>query len=65
MKTIQDYIDHLTQEFLDVDNQLSELHVEEWKRPAGQQLLHELDLLDQALKHARAYAAAGELERAH
>ena len=58
MTTLQDYIDSLTQQVLDLDNQISELHVEEWKRPAGQQALYELDRLTQCLSHAYAFQAA-------
>jgi hypothetical protein len=58
MNTLQDYIDCLTREVLDLDNQISELHVEEWKRPAGKQLLYELDKLTQHLSHAHAFQAA-------
>lgn len=57
MNTLQDYIDHLTRQVLDLDNQLSELHVEEWKRPHGKQMLHELDGLTQCLTHAYAFQA--------
>lgn len=58
MSTLQDYIDYLTDEVLDLDNQISELHVVEWKRPAGQQMLSELDRLTQCLTHAHAFQAS-------
>ena len=58
MTTLQDYIDHLTKLVFELDNQISELHVEEWYRPVGQQALHELDRLTQCLSHACAFQAA-------
>jgi hypothetical protein len=58
MTTLQDYIDSLTQQVLDLDGQINELHVEEWKRPAGQKALYELDRLTQCLTHAHAFQAS-------
>lgn len=58
MSTLQQYIDHVTEEVADLQNELEEMHVEEWKRPPGQLLLYKLDRLVQCLTHAHAFQTA-------
>lgn len=52
---LDDFITYLEQETRDIDAELNDMHVVEWKKPVGKNLLHELELFRAALTLAYGY----------
>lgn len=61
MKTLAQYTEHLEFQIKCINGDLGDIHVEEWKRPRGQNLLRELEVFESALELAKRYQASEEV----